>query len=89
MSLVQVTELGRELLLTAVLLSLPAVVVSLLVGMVISVLQTITSIQEQTLSFAPRIIAVAVVLIAFLPWMLKTASLFTNRMFGLLLEVGP
>ena len=55
-----VVQLGRELLLTAMLLALPTVLVSLVVGLLISIFQTITSIQEQTLSFAPRILAVGV-----------------------------
>ena len=84
-----VVDIGREMLLTAVLLSLPAVAVSLVVGTLISVLQTITSIQEQTLSFAPRIIAVALALMICLPWMLQVATGFTVNMFRILLETGP
>ena len=89
MSTAQVIQLGRELLITAILLSLPAVVVSLLVGTLISLVQTITSVQEQTLSFAPRIIAVALTLMACLPWMLQLAPNFTLRTFQRLLEAGP
>jgi flagellar biosynthetic protein FliQ len=82
----EVAAILRDLLLTALVLTLPSVAASLLVGGVISVLQTITSIQEQTLSFAPRIIAVAVVLIFTLPWSLQMAMNFTSRMVFHMLE---
>jgi flagellar biosynthetic protein FliQ len=84
----QVTQIGRDLLLTALLLSLPAVGISLVVGLVISILQTVTSVQEQTLSFAPRIMAVGVVLVLSLPWTLRVATGFTLRMVQMLVEAG-
>ena len=84
----QVTQIGRDLLLTALLLSLPAVGISLVVGLVISILQTVTSVQEQTLSFAPRIMAVGVVLVLSLPWTLRVATGFTLRMVQMLVESG-
>jgi len=83
-----VIHIATDLLLTVVILSMPAVLTSLTVGIVISVLQTMTSIQEQTLTFAPRIIAVALVLIVTMPWSLRTASAFTVRMMTHLTEAG-
>lgn len=80
-------EIGRDLLITAMWLSAPAVLVSLAVGLMISLLQTVTSVQEQTLSFAPRIVAVGAVMLVTLPWMLQTSSAFTLRMIERLLEV--
>ena len=68
-------------------LSGPAIVVSLVVGLLISLAQTVTSVQEQTLSFAPRIVAVGVVMLLTLPWMLQQASAFTMRMMERLLQV--
>jgi flagellar biosynthetic protein FliQ len=53
-----VEMLSKDLLWTGLLLVGPAVITSLVVGLVVSIIQTITSIQEQTLSFAPRILAV-------------------------------
>lgn len=88
MTTLQVIQIGRELLLTAVLLSLPTVVVSLVVGLAISVFQAVTSIQEQTLTFAPRIVAVAITMVFTLPWTLKVAMSFTVRMLSLLTEAG-
>lgn len=76
-----VIEIGRELLYLAVLLSAPVVGVSLFVGLLVSVLQTLTSIQEQTLTFAPRILAVAITIAIALPWLLQLMVDFTHAMF--------
>lgn len=88
MTALEITAIGRDLLLTVLVLSLPAVVVSLLVGGTISILQTVTSIQEQTLSFAPRIVAVALVLMVSLPWSLQVIIAFTSRMMHYMLEAA-
>jgi flagellar biosynthetic protein FliQ len=87
MDIAQVLEIGRDLLTTALLVSLPALLASLLVGLVISVLQTITSIQEQTLSFVPRLVTVALVLLFFLGWILQMGVQFTVRMLWYAAEV--
>lgn len=84
----EVITIATDLLLTVIILSLPAVVTSLGVGLVISILQTMTSIQEQTMTFAPRIIAVAVVMIITMPWSLQTASAFTIRMVTRIAETA-
>ena len=80
MDTLEVVEIGRDLLVTVMWLAGPPVLISLIVGLAVSVLQTITSVQEQTLSFAPRIVAVGLVLILALPWMLTLTSAFTLRM---------
>ncbi len=61
-------RVGREALFLAVLLSAPVVLVSLVVGLVVSILQATTQIQEQTLTFAPKLLAVMVTLALFAPW---------------------
>ncbi len=86
MSILEIAVILRDLLLTALVLTLPSVAASLLVGTVISIAQTVTSVQEQTLSFAPRIIAVAIVMMVTLPWSLKMATGFTSRMMFHMLE---
>ncbi|HYV39007.1 MAG TPA: flagellar biosynthetic protein FliQ [Gemmataceae bacterium] len=83
----EVLEIGQDLIYTVLLLALPTLVVSLVVGLVFSVLQTITSIQEQTLTFVPRLIAVGLVLILTMSWSLKLAVHFTVRMLGHAAEV--
>jgi flagellar biosynthetic protein FliQ len=66
------------------LLVAPVVIVSLVVGLVISIGQTVTSIQEQTLSFAPRIVAVVVIIMWMMNWYLETLQNYTQ---GLLIEM--
>ena len=67
-----VIHLGREVFLTAVMVASPMLIAGLIVGVSISVVQTATSIQEQTLTFIPKIVAVVVSLILFMPWMMNT-----------------
>jgi flagellar biosynthetic protein FliQ len=88
MTTTEVLAIARDLLMTAMLLSLPAVGASLLVGLIVSVLQTMTSIQEQTLSFAPRLVAVGLVTLLALPWTLQVANGFTLRMVTRLAEAA-
>jgi flagellar biosynthetic protein FliQ len=87
MEVLNVVEIGQDLLVTTLWLSGPAILVSLIVGLAISLMQTVTSIQEQTLSFAPRIIAVGVVMVLTMPWMLEESSAFTIRMMERMLLV--
>ena len=77
----EVQRLAQDFLGTALLIALPALVVSLVVGLIVSIVQTITSIQDQTLSFVPRLIAVGGVLLLCLGWILHLAVQFTMRMF--------
>jgi flagellar biosynthetic protein FliQ len=88
MSIPEVLQLARDFLSTALLIALPALAVSLVVGLVVSVLQTITSIQEQTLSFVPRLLAVGCVLLVCLGWILQMAVHFTMSMFVHAAEVA-
>jgi flagellar biosynthesis protein FliQ len=87
MDTLNVVEIGQDFLITAMWLSGPAIIVSLVVGLLISLAQTVTSVQEQTLSFAPRIVAVGAVMLLMLPWMLQQSSAFTMRMMERLLQV--
>jgi flagellar biosynthetic protein FliQ len=87
MDTLNVVEIGQDFLITAMWLSGPPIIVSLVVGLLISLAQTVTSIQEQTLSFAPRIVAVGAVMLLTLPWMLQQSSAFTMRMMERLLQV--
>ena len=64
-------ELGRNALLMVMLVSAPMLGLGLLVGLLVSVFQATTQIQEQTLAFIPKIIAVFVAILIFGPWMLR------------------
>ncbi len=83
-----VNMITRDLLVTGMILAAPAVAVSLFVGLVISILQTLTSIQEQTLTFAPRILAVGAVMVLCAPWTIRVMSGFMLRMMNHFVEAG-
>jgi flagellar biosynthesis protein FliQ len=82
-----VLELARDFLMTAMLISMPALIVSLVIGLIIGVLQTVTSVQEQTLSFVPRLLGVGIVMLVCLGWILQMGVHFTIRMFASAAEV--
>ena len=79
--------IGRQLLWMSLLLVAPVVAVSLAVGLIISIAQTVTSIQEQTLAFAPKIVAVVALIMLMLPWYLSTLKSFTLTMFQYLTQI--
>lgn len=80
--------LMQDLVWTTVLLTAPIIGVSLLIGILVSMLQTIFGLQEQTLSFAPRLIAVAATFLVGLPWFLSVGMAFTARMLQYMNEVA-
>ncbi len=80
MSVEWVIELGRDLLTTAFLVALPALLVSFVVGLIVSVIQTVTSIQDQTLSFVPRVLLTGLAIVLTLSFTLSLAIGFTVRM---------
>ncbi len=75
-----VIELGSQALQLILLLAAPILAAGLIVGLLISILQAVTSIQEQTLAFVPKIVVVFVALILFLPWMMRTMLSFTTSL---------
>ena len=81
MSADQMVQMLQEFLYLGLLLVAPAVLTSLAIGLFIAIFQTVTSIQEQTLTFAPRIVAVAVVIALTLTWSLNMLLDFTQRLF--------
>lgn len=72
----------REALFLVLLLSAPALLVALVVGVVISVIQAATQVQEQTLTFVPKIIAVFITLAIAAPWLLKMIVSFTEDLYA-------
>lgn len=79
-----VVEIGRRAIETMLLVSAPMLGLSLLVGLLISTLQAMTQINEATLSFVPKILAVALALLLFFPWML---GVLVGFMSALLLDI--
>jgi flagellar biosynthetic protein FliQ len=78
----QVISMTQELFLVALLVALPALVVSLTVGLLVSIFQTVTSIQDQTLSYVPRIILVGLTIVVTLGFSLQQAVAFAHRMMA-------
>ncbi len=78
----QVIRMTQELFLVALLVALPALVVSLVVGLVVSIFQTVTSIQDQTLSYVPRILLVGLTIALTIGLSLQQAVDFAQRMIG-------
>ncbi|MEI6305490.1 MAG: flagellar biosynthesis protein FliQ [Deltaproteobacteria bacterium] len=77
-----VVQLARRSFEATLLLSAPLLIFSLVVGLLISVFQAVTSINEATLAFAPKIIAVMVAMIIFFPWMMTYMSDFTREIYS-------
>mgnify|MGYP003584809564 CR=1 FL=1 len=76
-----VIQLGQEALMIVMLVSAPMLGLGLLVGLLVSVFQATTSIQEQTLAFIPKIIAVFVAVLIFGPWMLRIMVEYIMNIF--------
>jgi flagellar biosynthetic protein FliQ len=81
MSHLLIVDLARQAVLTALLLAGPLLAVALGVGLAVSVVQAVTQIQEQTLSFVPKLLAVAAVFLGALPWMLQVLVRYTTELF--------
>lgn len=77
-----VVDIMRDALITILLTSGPIIGVALVVGLLVSILQATTQVQEQTLTFVPKIVAVFFSIILLGPYMLNQVTSFTERMFG-------
>ncbi len=75
-----VLTLAKEAVKLAILISGPVLITALLVGLVISIFQAVTQIQEMTLTFVPKILAMVLVFILTLPWTLKKLVTFTENL---------
>lgn len=76
-----VIDIAREALWLIIKCSAPLLLVSLIVGLVISIFQTVTSIQEQTLTFVPKILSIFITLIICGGWIMNNIIEFMNRLF--------
>lgn len=83
-----VLSLARQGVLTTLLIAGPLLVIALGVGLLVSVFQATTQIQEQTLAFIPKIAAVLISLILFGPWMLTKMLSYTSDIFAHLSQFG-
>ncbi len=76
------TDLLKMLMTTAVALATPILLTAMIVGLAVSLFQSVTSIQEQTLTFVPKVLAIVALLILLMPWMLRTMVEFAAGMIG-------
>lgn len=81
MDLGLVIKIGREAILHTLIIAAPVLVTSLLVGLIVSIFQTTTSIQEQTLTFVPKLIAIFIALLIFGPLIAQDLISLANKLF--------
>ena len=75
-----VIQLGQEMLLLTLYLSVPVMLVGMAIGLLVSIFQAMTQIQEQTLTFVPKIIGILVAILVLLPWSLRLMVDYTIRL---------
>lgn len=83
-----VLYIAREAIFTTLLIAGPLLAGSIIVGLVISIFQATTQIQEQTLTFVPKIITILILLLIFGPWMLNIMVSFTKMIFEIIPGLG-
>ncbi len=80
-------DIAMEALKVALLLSAPMLGFGLVTGIIVSIFQAVTSIQEMTLTFIPKILAVVAALFIFFPWLLQTMLQFTSKVIIIIPQV--
>ncbi len=78
----QVLEVGRQALWVLLQITLPVLIFGMVAGVLVSLFQAVTQIQEITLTFVPKIAAVAIAIVIFGPWMLATIVAFMVQLFS-------
>lgn len=77
-----VVDIARQALWVIIKAGAPMLIVSLIIGLVVSIFQTVTSIQEQTLTFVPKLLGIFLVLMIFGSWILSVLTDFTVELFS-------
>jgi flagellar biosynthetic protein FliQ len=83
-----VVHIGRQAIETVLLTSAPMLIAALVIGLIISIFQAATQINEQTMTFIPKIVAVFVTLLIFGPWMMELLVTFTTGIITQIATVG-
>jgi flagellar biosynthetic protein FliQ len=76
-----ISDIARDALHTALFAAGPALIVSMIVGLSISIFQVVTSLQDQTVAFVPKVVAVMATVVICFPWMMRLLTGFAARMF--------
>lgn len=87
MSQVMLNSVVKDTIVTAIKIGAPILIVVLLLGLIISIIQATTQIQEQTLTFVPKLIATAAVGLLLGSWMLDMLMSYTNRIFDIISRI--
>lgn len=82
MTVEEVAEIAGRALMVIIKVSMPVLLVSLCIGLLVSIFQTVTSIQEQTMTFVPKIIGIFVTLIILAPWMMTSIVEFMTQLWS-------
>jgi flagellar biosynthetic protein FliQ len=85
---VAVLEVGRDALVVILKASGPIMLSGLLIGLLIALFQALTTIQEMTLTFVPKIIVIFIAIVVFLPFMMTTVIEFANSLFDRISNIG-
>jgi len=78
----QVLDVAKEAIYTIIICSAPMLIISLVVGLIVSIFQTVTSIQEQTLTFVPKLLAIMIALMIMGNWLLNEIVSFMQMLWG-------
>lgn len=82
MGVEQAIDLLREAMLVALLIVGPILIIGMAIGLIISVVQAVTQIQEQTLTFVPKLIAMGIAIVLVMPWMFQRLMDYSRQLFG-------
>ena len=80
------SEISREAIYVLIIISSPILILSLVVGLIISLLQALTQIQETTLTFVPKILTIYISMLIILPYMLSKLKIFTDHIMQLIIQ---
>ncbi len=83
-----VIKVLRESLMTVLIVSAPILGIGMVVGLVVAIFQTTTSIQEQTLTFIPKIVAIFMSIVIFASWIIRTLVNYTYKIFEMIEKIG-
>lgn len=83
-----ILEVSREAILVMIQVSAPIMIIAMVVGLIISLFQAMTQIQEQTLAFVPKIVIVFVSLLVLFPYMQRTMASFMERLVDKIIALG-
>lgn len=83
-----VLEVFHDALMLALMLCGPMLIISIIVGLVISIIQAATQVHEQTITFVPKLVAIALILLVTGPWMMNRMNEFTVKLFDLISQIS-